>query len=229
MASETTPGSANSDEDDAQMEEQTDTESSRETREDLNESDTPTEEMSKSTSKERDKRSTEGETQPGKQATGALTDAVEKSNTSNRAGSKNNENANSKTEELVEPDVDPHEKQSNFKDMKERKKKADATRKTVPELTNRLEYLARPRKDFLDSLANERLDGAVPENAYPFWNLLPLQTKIPFAQCPMPIARKQLGTNVRIYLKVYSYLSFIYRKTSEIIYRFEEVTFSLLF
>lgn len=76
---------------------------------------------------------------------------------------------------------------------------------TTKPLSTRLEYLSRPTKDILDKFIDFRLDGALPENAYPSWNLMPLPTKLPFDNCPIPITKRTLGTNVCI-LTYYLYL-----------------------
>ncbi|XP_071040647.1 probable serine/threonine-protein kinase kinX [Parasteatoda tepidariorum] len=56
--------------------------------------------------------------------------------------------------------------------------------KGKPKLSDRMEYLARPKKDVLDCLGYKRLDGTVPENSLPSWSILPLSTKLPVGEYP---------------------------------------------
>lgn len=66
------------------------------------------------------------------------------------------------------------------------------------QLSPRLEYLSRPRKDILDQMIDARLDGSLPEDALDSWNVLPLPTKIPLGDCPIQVTRTRIGTNVGI-------------------------------
>ncbi|GBL86390.1 hypothetical protein AVEN_164560-1 [Araneus ventricosus] len=63
-------------------------------------------------------------------------------------------------------------------------------------LSARMEYLARPKKDFLDRVGFERFDGVLPEKSLPSWHLLPLPTKLPVAGYPYEITMTKLSENV---------------------------------
>ncbi|GIX84367.1 uncharacterized protein CDAR_120111 [Caerostris darwini] len=63
-------------------------------------------------------------------------------------------------------------------------------------LSARMEYLARPKKDFLDKVMFERLDGALPEKPLPSWSILPLPTKLPAGQYPYKITLTKIADNL---------------------------------
>ncbi|KAF8795568.1 Fibrous sheath-interacting protein 2 like protein [Argiope bruennichi] len=63
-------------------------------------------------------------------------------------------------------------------------------------LSERIEYLARPKKDYLDRVGYERIDGVLPEKALPSWPIIPLPTKLPVASYPYEITMTKLGENV---------------------------------
>lgn len=107
------------------------------------------------------------------------------------------ENVMSEKQNKIDNDNDFDEKKLSPDDIKA-KAKETAIETSETSLSNRMEYLSRPKKDFLDSLIDKRLDGATPDYAFPVWDFLPLQTKIPFALCPLPITRKKLGSDVCI-------------------------------
>ncbi|GFU17657.1 uncharacterized protein NPIL_382881 [Nephila pilipes] len=65
-----------------------------------------------------------------------------------------------------------------------------------PRLSHRMEYLARPKKDFLDRVRFERLDGVLPEKPLPSWSILPLSTKLPVARYPYKITMTKLADNL---------------------------------
>ncbi|GFV78868.1 uncharacterized protein TNCV_4079681 [Trichonephila clavipes] len=65
--------------------------------------------------------------------------------------------------------------------------------KEKPRLSDRAEYLARPKKDFLDRVKFQRLDGALPEKPLPSWSVLPLPTKLPVGSYPYDITMTKLG------------------------------------
>ncbi|GFR11782.1 uncharacterized protein TNCT_345311 [Trichonephila clavata] len=75
----------------------------------------------------------------------------------------------------------------------EARQPVNGKRKEKSRLSDRAEYLARPKKDFLDRVKFQRLDGALPEKPLPSWSVLPLPTKLPVGSYPYEITMKKLG------------------------------------
>lgn len=144
---------------------------------------------------------------------------AEENDTSTAQKSSDNENKNAKNRKEQQEDIgDTHEKEKNDvseenkdEDMGEKNEKDEdwrgkkngtevgrnETRKEPnPFFSDRMEYISRPKKDFLDNIINTRLDGSLPENSYPSWKIISLPNKLPFDNCPIPVTKRKMGTNV---------------------------------